>query len=282
MAGTACGTLRCSKDQLVGKNHSKMEVVCLVPNTCRPAGWKRDNYHAFIAGMRRHFKNVRLEADKGQAPTCDIVTTWGVAGVPAKASKARHWLHVDGAYLKHPEYTRVTLNSAYANDYINLYNWPSNRWVKLGVNMKPWRTGKGKVLIVLPSERSASRAGLNVSTDLDRIMAFLPNVTRRHIEIRPKVQNRQRSNLAGEFKSTYALITWNSIAAVEAAIAGIPIFLLSSSVAQAVANRDLRFLENPRLPDRQQWANNIAFHQWNRDELKGGHPWAFLSQYYLK
>jgi hypothetical protein len=40
-----------------------------------------------------------------------------------------------------------------------------------------------------------------------------------------------------------------------------------------VANTNYNNIENPKMPDRQQWVNKLAFTEWWPDEIEQGTPW---------
>ena len=72
----------------------------------------------------------------------------------------------------------------------------------------------------------------------------------------------------------HALVTFNSAAAVESILAGVPVFVLAPTHAAApVANRDLDQIESPAWPDRDKllaWACHLAYGQFHVREMKDG------------
>ena len=70
-------------------------------------------------------------------------------------------------------------------------------------------------------------------------------------------------------------------AAVEAAIEGIPVFTFDRlAMSLPVANLGLtgikEVIEHPAMPDRQQWARDLAYTQWTLQEMGEGLPWEHL------
>jgi hypothetical protein len=57
---------------------------------------------------------------------------------------------------------------------------------------------------------------------------------------------------------------------------GIPVFTGPESLAAPVANLRLARIEDPNMPDRQQWANNVAYTEWTIEEIAQGLPLARL------
>lgn len=78
-----------------------------------------------------------------------------------------------------------------------------------------------------------------------------------------------------KFKSAHMLVTYNSIAAVEAVVRGVPVMTTGESAAQMFSSPDV---EAPVFPeDRQAWANSLAYGQFTLDELGNGTAWKILS-----
>jgi hypothetical protein len=75
----------------------------------------------------------------------------------------------------------------------------------------------------------------------------------------------------------HALVTHGSIAAVEAAILGFPVFVDLSSAAALVGCTDLAQIENPVRPPREKWLHNLAYSQFTEKELCDGTLWRLLS-----
>ena len=75
-------------------------------------------------------------------------------------------------------------------------------------------------------------------------------------------------------QDVHALVTFDSIAAVESILAGVPAFVLAPShVAQPVANQDLSMIEKLFYPDQDllmAWCHSMAYGQYHVRELKNG------------
>jgi hypothetical protein len=75
------------------------------------------------------------------------------------------------------------------------------------------------------------------------------------------------------------LVTYNSIAAVEAIQYGIPAFALAPTAADPVGNKDLTLIENPNRPSEeviQRWLHSIAYGQFSLDEIITGSAWRIV------
>ena len=86
-----------------------------------------------------------------------------------------------------------------------------------------------------------------------------------------KIQNTY-DNYNLNFKNLYAVINWSSNPGVLAAIEGIPTFVGPSSLAYDVSNHDLSEICQPKIFDRTQWMNDVAYTEWSIDEISSGCP----------
>ena len=75
-------------------------------------------------------------------------------------------------------------------------------------------------------------------------------------------------------KDVHALVTFNSIAATESIMAGVPAFVLAPcNAALPVSNTDLSKIESPWYPDRdfiEIWLSHLAYCQFSNQELADG------------
>jgi len=69
-------------------------------------------------------------------------------------------------------------------------------------------------------------------------------------------------------------------------INGVPVFVSESSLCYDVGNHSLQYIEQPLMPQREQWANKLAYTEWTVQEIREGLPWsrirARLEEKYLK
>jgi hypothetical protein len=72
----------------------------------------------------------------------------------------------------------------------------------------------------------------------------------------------------------HALVTFNSVAAIESILAGVPAVVLAPShAAGPVSSRDLTLIDTPLWPDQDKlhaWAHHLAYGQFHINELKDG------------
>ena len=181
-------------------------------------------------------------------------------------------------------YHRIVKN---AMQHGTIMDVPSDRWDNL-VNFNPsleyqgWRNTGSKILIVLSTEKPFQYYGHNREKWLEKVLKTLKKHTDREIVIREKASRGERTNSTiydALDDDVYALITYNSIAAVEAIQHGIPAFALAPTAADPVGNKDLTQIENPNRPNEelvQRWLHSIAYSQFSLDEIITGTAWRMV------
>jgi hypothetical protein len=72
----------------------------------------------------------------------------------------------------------------------------------------------------------------------------------------------------------FALVTYNSIAATESVLHGIPVFVTAPcNAAMPVSSTDINQIDSPYYPDKDKvyaWACHLAYGQFHTQELKDG------------
>jgi hypothetical protein len=152
---------------------------------------------------------------------------------------------------------------------------PDDRWKALNIakELKPWRKGGHKIVIADTLPDYWNVRGLPVDWS-QRMAAYLRTKTKRKIIVRHK---ESKVHLYDEIKTAHCLVAHGSIAAVEAVVMGIPVFVDKESAAALVGKTDFDDIENPIYPERQQWLNSLAYCQFNETELVDGTLWRLIS-----
>lgn len=183
----------------------------------------------------------------------------------------REWIYLDNGYFRPGHYDgffRVTRN---AYQYIDSGPPDHDRLRRLGIEIKPWRLSGRHVLVCPPSSVSAEHLGLNRAEWLTSVTQILARRTDREIRIRLKPIGGTAVPLAADLKDCHAVVTFNSNVAVEALIAGVPVFCHPISAAAPLARQEVNLIEDPYLPDtRPDWAARLAANQWTLDEMRDG------------
>src|SRR5205814_414765 len=97
-------------------------------------------------------------------------------------------------------------------------------------------------------------------------------VTPRPVVTRDKEDKR---SLQEDLEGAHCLVAHGSVAAVEAAILGCPVFVDRTSAAALVGRTDLE-IESPVYPDRTAWLHSLAYCQFNERELVDGTLWRLM------
>jgi len=153
---------------------------------------------------------------------------------------------------------------------------PSDRWNRLGLEISRRRSGSA-ILIAAPDEKPCKFYDIDLDTWLAKTVATIQQHTDRPVIIRER--NRSRTDrkinrVERALDDVHAVVTFNSIAATEAILAGTPVFVLAPcNAARPVSNTDLSAIDKPWFPDQDQilaWAYHLAYAQFHIDEFKNG------------
>lgn len=180
----------------------------------------------------------------------------------------------------------------------------SDRLTKLKLKMQPWRprTYQPKYILVLGQNANSHqwRDMPPMQDWVEEVITKIRTVTDRDIRVRPHPRStleqswiketirnyndvyfNQPRQVAGTYddfdfdkqlNDAWCVVNWSSNPATQAALNGVPIFTGPESLAAPVANLNLKRIEDPDMPDRQQWANNIAYTEWTVEEIASGEP----------
>lgn len=170
-------------------------------------------------------------------------------------------------------YHRIVDNNLQHGDIVDR---PGDRWERLGIQLQPRRSGK-KILIAAPDEKPCVFYNINLEEWLSQVVSNIKRYTNRPVEIRQRDPNRQarvKNNFESALNDVHAVVTFNSIAATESIIQGVPAFVLCEcNAARPVANTDLSSIDDPIFPDndlRRAWVNHLAYGQFHNRELEDG------------
>lgn len=177
-------------------------------------------------------------------------------------------------------------------------NYPADRWNNISklfdIKLKPWRKTGKHILLIHQVNYDSSIRGNDFSYWLNNTINEIKQYTDRPIRLRlhphpiykpiyPKrsdieiVTGGSARPIEYDLKDCWAAVTFNSGAGVDSIIDGIPVFSMHpGSMAFPVSNYILNNIETPQLPDRKQWLYNLAYSQWNIDEIKSGIAWRHL------
>jgi hypothetical protein len=196
---------------------------------------------------------------------------------------------------------KVGLNGINRDAYFSEQNNDRSRADSLGLVCKPWRSNGDFILICGQHDKSLQWSKMPRMSDwfmqtyreirkhTDRPIVFRPHPRCRleHIELGLKHVYRQEPVKIGGsyddfdmgFDDVHCTISWSSNPGIHSVINGVPAFVSTHSLAYPVAN-DIDFLhdiEQPMMPDRQQWLNDYAHTEYTVEEISQGIPLKHLT-----
>ena len=153
------------------------------------------------------------------------------------------------------------------------------------------RLKNGPILLVTPSEKPCNFYNIKREEWVANTIKELKKHTHREIIIRHKdgVKRSERikdNSVAAQcFRDDiWALVTYQSMAALEAMHYGIPAFTMAPNCVQSVANTDLSRIEDPVYPTREKFLNvlyYIAYCQYNLEEMRTGLAYRMIEEHKL-
>ena len=181
-------------------------------------------------------------------------------------------------------YHRIVKN---AMQHSTIMDVPDDRWkalVDFNPNMeyKGWKRTGSKILVVLPTEKPFQYYGSDRAKWIQKVEKTIKKYSDREIVWREKASRGERTNdtiYDALDQDIYALVTYNSIATVEAIQYGIPAFGLAPTAADPVCSNDLKQIENPVMPSEDiiyKWLCSIAYSQFSLDEIITGQAWQMV------
>ncbi len=213
------------------------------------------------------------EANPGDRGGNSII--WGkIRGAPELIAKVRGRggvvYEMDNGYRGRNKYYRITKN---ADQHVGLEDRPSDRWEalvkKFGYEIKPWTKGS-HILIALSTEWHFKFHKTSLQKWLDYVVLNIRKHSDREIRIRPKDA---KGPIENDLEGCHALITYMSMAALDAFQMGVPVFCDEKCAVRPLSRGtdELDMIENPLYPDnREQLMHTLAYHQFTVDELEKG------------
>lgn len=143
----------------------------------------------------------------------------------------------------------------------------------LGVEMRPWRRDGRHVLIAMPGPHFGTPWGLNMQPWIDTVEERVRAATGRPVRVRYKGAPHA---LEEDLLDCWAVVTHSSNVAVDAVLAGVPVFVEPTSPAAPVGNLSLDRLDRPECPPRSEWLRSLLAQQFSLDDMREGRAYRFL------
>jgi hypothetical protein len=162
---------------------------------------------------------------------------------------------------------------------------PDDRFRKFKKEFKPLKKTGPKILVAAPDEKPCKFYGTTKEEWVQQTVDTIKKYTDRPIVVRERAAKRIDRIANDTLQSAldqdvFALVTFNSVAAVESVFHGIPVFTLApANAASPVGLQDLSRIDAPYYPDKDKlyaWGCHLAYGQFHVDELKSGQVLKYL------
>ena len=163
---------------------------------------------------------------------------------------------------------------------------PADRWQALGIVLKPRKFGR-KIIVAAPDEKPCRFYGIDQQQWVEQTVAEIKKYTDRPVEVRQRAPKRIDRVATAPLhqvlaNDVHALVTFNSVAAVESIFAGVPAFVLAPThVAAPVANTTLNSIEDPIWANQDlidAWCHSMAYGQYHVKELQNGTAFRMMQE----
>lgn len=176
--------------------------------------------------------------------------------------EGREFIYLDHAYFQrgwaHNNF-RAIRNGVHLN---TIKPRTANRAQKFGVTIEPWRT-KGRKIVIIPPSAFHVQMWPALSKFVEDTKYRLSRVTDR-----PVVVKVEKGGLRECLADAHALVCALSVAGVEAAIMGVPVFSGPHCASAPVSAGKIEDIESPQLVDnRSDWVASLAYASWNAAEI---------------
>ena len=159
-------------------------------------------------------------------------------------------------------------------------HYSGERWKRLGIQFKDVTNGR-KILVVPPSEKVMKFFELDLDVWIENTILEIKKHTQRPVELRRKPSREARVSTQTMEQAldedVHCMVTFNSIAALEAMIYGKPALVLGPNCAQDLCEKKIERIEFIKHPGRKQltWlCRYLANNQFTYDEMLNGYAWS--------
>lgn len=205
---------------------------------------------------------------------------------------------IDGSCFKFGidgnKWLRYSLDSVFYNtgEYANK-NCNTSRWdmirTTMNLQLKPWRTDGDHILVCLQRDSGWNAKGFDQAGWVTKTIKIIRSQTDRPVLIRPHPANKidwgflnkkfenvfasdsKIRTLEEDLTNAWAAVFYNSSSSVAAILNGIPAYVSdSSAVTWQVANHNTRNINDPYMPEREQWLYDLSGCHWTIEQSRNG------------
>lgn len=240
-----------------------------------------EHQEALAAGLKVHGYPHVLSHSETHVES-NIVACWGWRIGKRLKDRGCRVLVMERGYLGDRfSNTSLGFNGLNGHAQFPKYNVDDSRLKKLGIELKPWKKGGDYALILGQVPHDASLQGRDmvpwyrdIANEI-KVRHALPVLFRPHPDLAKKgmtqnVPNAEPSqgSLSDALAGAAFTVCFNSNSSVDSVIAGVPCVVGDrGSMAYDMCGHDI---ESIIRPDRENWANALAFKQWTIEEIRSG------------
>jgi hypothetical protein len=141
---------------------------------------------------------------------------------------------------------------------------PDDRLKRWNVQIEPWRKNGRSIVVIVPGFHQ--EVLYDIKDWQRKTIEDLHRFTDRPIIT--KVSKGRLREMLLEERDAFALVCYASVAGMEAALMGIPVFSSPRCCSWPVNAGSLKNIDQPEYPDRHAWACSLAYASWSAEELE--------------
>lgn len=218
----------------------------------------------------------------------DLAVIWGVRKhkiINNQRARGKPYLVMErGYFLDRFVYTSLGFNGLngranFMNQGLLPFRWNEH----FSHLMQPVRKNNSNTVVIIgQTPGDMSHAHVDIEPWYKKMELYLRR-DNFNVEFRPHPNvEAPKETLDQMFKRVRGVVTFSSNTGVDAVLAGVPTIACdpTSMIFQLVGS-SLDTIRNQVVPDRTQWANELAYTQWTLEEIASGQPWSNLRRYFL-
>lgn len=213
----------------------------------------------------------------------------GLGGGSQKAIKHcwennKDFYAIDTGYIQpssKKEYHRITKNNL--QNLGPIIEREHDRLSKLKWRFRKHNVGE-YILVVPPSEKVMKFYNKDLDTWTKTTIEEIKKHTNKPIIIRLKPARNERvttNTIQQAMEDAYCVVTYNSIAATEALLYGVPAIALAPNAASILCNTELSQINDlyiPTLKEVTSFAAHLSYCQFTSTEMRTGYAWSILNE----
>jgi hypothetical protein len=156
---------------------------------------------------------------------------------------------------------------------------PNDRFIQFNKKFKPWKRDGRSILVAAPDEKPCKFYGITKEEWIAQTVSIIKQHTDRPVIVRERAPRRIDRIATDTLQQAldndvFALVTFNSVAAVESIFHGIPAFTTApANAASPVCLQDLTKIDTPYYPSADKlyaWGCHLSYGQFHTSELRSG------------